>query len=73
MANSDESRRKAWETFNNRLEVNVPILTDIVNARRQITKLLGVENWAAYIIQDKMAKTVKSVDDVSFNPPTPHF
>lgn len=47
------------------MKENVPVLADIVNLRRQMAKLLGYESWAAYRLEDKMAKNTKTVNDVS--------
>jgi metallopeptidase MepB len=62
-AQKPETRERAYEGFESRLEINVPLLSRALDLRRQIAKLLGYKSWADYITEVKMIKTAKNVDD----------
>ncbi|KAG6917456.1 hypothetical protein DXG01_002433 [Tephrocybe rancida] len=70
-AEDPETRRRALEGHESRLEINVPILNKALDLRRQIAKLLGYETWQARVLcgwadyntEDQMVKTGKNVDD----------
>ena len=47
---------------NNNANDNKAILADIVRLRAEKAKLLGFENFAAYVIEENMAKTPAAVD-----------
>ncbi|KAG6901007.1 hypothetical protein C0995_002539 [Termitomyces sp. Mi166 len=62
-AENPETRRRALEGHESRLEINVPILSKALDLRRKIAKILGYETWADYITEEKMVKSGKNVDD----------
>ncbi|KAG5642147.1 hypothetical protein DXG03_003551 [Asterophora parasitica] len=68
-AENPETRRRAQEGHETRLEINVPILSKALDLRRQIAKLLGYNTWyehvalADYVTEEKMIKSGKGVDD----------
>lgn len=59
-----ETRRRAIEGSESRLEINVPILSKALDIRRQLAAILGYETWADYIIEVKMAGTAKAANEV---------
>ncbi|KIP08913.1 hypothetical protein PHLGIDRAFT_68434 [Phlebiopsis gigantea 11061_1 CR5-6] len=62
-AENPEVRKKAFEAFESRLAINVPVLDKILNLRRQIGDLLGYATWADYVTEVKMVKNAKGVTD----------
>ncbi|KAL5492873.1 PRD1 [Sanghuangporus weigelae] len=62
-AQNPETRRRAFSSYENRLEVNVPILSKALELRREIAPLLGYSTWADYITEEKMAKSAKGVTE----------
>ncbi|KAH0586330.1 hypothetical protein H2248_007575 [Termitomyces sp. 'cryptogamus'] len=62
-AENPETRRRALEGHESRLEINVPILSKALDLRRKIAKLLGYKTWADYITEEKMVKSGHNVDD----------
>ena len=55
---SEEKRRELFlKNHNKAASDNLPILSEAINIRSQIAKLLGYESWAEYSIELKMAKT----------------
>ncbi|KAI0372191.1 Metalloprotease [Pilatotrama ljubarskyi] len=58
-----ETRRKAYEAFEDRLAINASILSRIFDLRREIAHLLGYASWADYITEVKMVKTAKAVEE----------
>ncbi|KAI0372212.1 Metalloprotease [Pilatotrama ljubarskyi] len=62
-AENPDTRRIGYQRFESRLEVNVPLLDKILDLRRQVAKLLGYPTWAEYVVEVKMAKTAKAVDE----------
>ncbi|KAI0648050.1 Metalloprotease [Trametes meyenii] len=62
-AENPETRRIAYCGFENRLAVNAPIMSRILDLRRQIATLLGYPTWADYVTEVKMAKTAKGVEE----------
>ncbi|KAG6830705.1 hypothetical protein H0H92_015181 [Tricholoma furcatifolium] len=62
-AENPDTRRRALEGHESRLENNVPLLNKALDLRRQIAKLLGYKTWADYITEEKMVKSGKNVDD----------
>jgi metallopeptidase MepB len=58
-----ETRRRAFEGYESRLVVNVPLLDRILELRRQSAKLLGYKTWADYVTEVKMVKSAKGVTD----------
>jgi len=66
-AENRELREKIYRGYymrgnNDNANDNKVILADIVKLRAEKAKLLGFENYAAYIIDDNMAKTPATVD-----------
>ncbi|KAI8969619.1 Metalloprotease [Trametes punicea] len=61
-AENPETRRIIYEAFENRLAVNVPVLSKVLDLRRRIAKLLGYQTWADYATEVKMVKTAKGVE-----------
>ena len=69
-AENPETRKRAYEGYESRLAINVPILEKFLELRRKIAKLLGYETWADYITEVKMVKNAKGVKQVRlFSPP----
>ncbi|ESK89011.1 metallopeptidase [Moniliophthora roreri MCA 2997] len=62
-AKNPETRRRAFEGHESRLNVNVPLLDKALELRRKIASLLGYKTWADYITEDKMIKNAASVND----------
>lgn len=61
-AKSSETRRRAWESFDARLELNAPLFDRALELRRKIAALLGYKNWADYITEIKMVKSGDNVE-----------
>ena len=57
------TRKKAYIENENKLPQNIPIFREVILLRDEAARLLGYPNHAAFIIEDKMAKTPKTVDD----------
>ncbi len=69
-AKSDEARRRLMYEFKNRAyPKNLEILENLLTQRYELATLLGYDDWAAYITEDKMIRTKKAVaefiDDTS--------
>lgn len=62
-AKSPETRRQAYQSYEGRLKINVPLLENILELRRQISALLGYKTWADYVTEEKMVKSAKGVTD----------
>ncbi|KAF5369475.1 hypothetical protein D9758_002530 [Tetrapyrgos nigripes] len=62
-AKTVDTRKRAFEAYESRLEINVPILSRALDLRRQIASILGYETWADYITEEKMIKNAKGVID----------
>lgn len=61
-ADSDEARKTLMTKYLNRAaDKNLSLLSDILNLRKQLAKLLGYESYAAYRVADRMAKTPDQV------------
>lgn len=56
-AENPETRRRAQEGHESRLQVNVPLLDKALSLRRQIASLLGYQTWADYVTEVKMIKS----------------
>jgi thimet oligopeptidase len=60
----EETRKRMQQTFNNRAyPANVPLLETIIEKRDHLSRLLGYDNYAAYQLEDSMAKSPKAVKD----------
>lgn len=57
------TRKKAYIENENKLPQNIPIFREVILLRDEAARLLGYPNHATFIIEDKMAKTPKIVDD----------
>jgi peptidyl-dipeptidase Dcp len=67
-AKNRELREKIYRGYfmrgnNGNANDNKTVLTDVVKLRAEKAKLLGFDNYAAYVIDDNMAKTPAAVDD----------
>ncbi|KAJ8501920.1 hypothetical protein ONZ51_g322 [Trametes cubensis] len=60
-AENPETRRIMYEAFEDRLAVNEPVLSKVLDCRREIAELLGYRTWADYATEIKMVKTAKGV------------
>ncbi|CAE6443248.1 unnamed protein product [Rhizoctonia solani] len=58
-----KTRERAYVAFENRLEVNIPLVNRAVELRRKCAAILGYKNWADYVEENKMIKTSKAVID----------
>jgi metallopeptidase MepB len=57
------TRQKVFIANENKCNHNVPLFREAVLLRDEAARLLGYPNHAAFRIEDKMAKTPKTVDD----------
>ncbi|ERF68645.1 hypothetical protein EPUS_09138 [Endocarpon pusillum Z07020] len=57
------TRQKVFISNENKCNQNVPLFREAVLLRDEAARLLGYPNHAAFKIEDKMAKTTKTVDD----------
>ncbi len=62
-ATNPATRKKVFIENENKCNQNVPLFREAVILRDEAARLLGYPNHAAYRIEDKMAKTPKTVDD----------
>ncbi|PNS16265.1 Saccharolysin [Sphaceloma murrayae] len=62
-AKNAETRRKVFIENENKCNQNVPLFREAIVLRDEAARLLGYPNHAAFVIEDKMAKTPKTVDD----------
>jgi metallopeptidase MepB len=58
-----ETRKKVFISNENKCNQNVPLFREAIILRDEAARLLGYPNHAAFKIEDKMAKTPKTVDD----------
>ncbi|ETN47226.1 uncharacterized protein HMPREF1541_01418 [Cyphellophora europaea CBS 101466] len=58
-----EVRKKIFIGNENKCNQNVPLFQEAIVLRDEAARLLGYPNHAAFRIEDKMAKTTKTVDD----------
>jgi metallopeptidase MepB len=58
-----ETRKKIFVDNENKCNQNVPLFKEAVVLRDEAARLLGYKNHAEFRIEDKMAKTPKTVDD----------
>jgi peptidyl-dipeptidase Dcp len=60
-----ELRKKIWETSANRaMEVNAPIIKEMVALRAEKAHMLGYDDWASYVTADQMAQNPQNVFDM---------
>ncbi|KAJ6584908.1 hypothetical protein B0H19DRAFT_926190 [Mycena capillaripes] len=62
-ATRPETRQRAYEGHESRLQINVPLVEKFLGLRRQIAKVLKYPTWADYRTEPKMVKTGKGVVD----------
>ena len=62
-AKNPETRKKVMVQNENKCNQNVPLFREAIVLRDEAARLLGYPNHAAFRIEDKMAKTPKTVDD----------
>lgn len=62
-ATNPATRRKIFIANENKLNQNVPLFKEVILLRDEAARLLGYPNHAAFKIEDKMAKTTKTVND----------
>ncbi|KAB5588390.1 Metallopeptidase MepB [Ceratobasidium theobromae] len=62
-AQNPETRKRALIVHENRLEINLPLLDRAIELRRQCAAILGYNNWADFVEEEKMIKTSKAVID----------
>ncbi|KAK5055997.1 hypothetical protein LTR84_012548 [Exophiala bonariae] len=62
-ATNSETRKKVFIANENKSNQNVPLFREAILLRDEAARLLGYPNHAAFRIEDKMAKTPKTVDD----------
>ncbi len=59
---SDNARKQLFIKFNNRAaDKNIAVLKQLLSYRKQMSNLLGYKSYAAYIVEDRMAKTPENV------------
>jgi Zn-dependent oligopeptidase len=59
-AENPDTRKRAFEAYESRLQINVPVLDKILELRRKIADILGYATWADYVTEVKMVKDSKS-------------
>ncbi|KAK1489120.1 peptidase family M3 [Colletotrichum tamarilloi] len=62
-AKNPETRRKVFIQNENKCNQNVPLFQEAIILRDEAARMLGYPNHAALRIEDKMAKTTKTVND----------
>lgn len=62
-ATNAETRKKVFVDNENKCEENVALFREAVILRDEAARVLGYDNHAQFRIEDKMAKTTKTVDD----------
>lgn len=63
-AENDDLRREMYKLFRNRgYPANEQVLKDILMRRHELANLLGYENYASYITEDKMIRTPQKAQD----------
>ncbi|KAL4779147.1 peptidase family M3-domain-containing protein [Aspergillus varians] len=62
-AKNPETRKQVSIQNENKCNQNIPLFREAVVLRDEAARLLGYPNHAAFRIEDKMAKTPKTVDD----------
>jgi metallopeptidase MepB len=62
-ANHAETRKKLFVSNENKCNMNVPLFREAILLRDEAARILGYNNHAEFRIEDKMAKTPKTVDD----------
>ncbi|KDQ07822.1 hypothetical protein BOTBODRAFT_38504 [Botryobasidium botryosum FD-172 SS1] len=60
-AQNPDTRRRAYQAYESRLAINVPLLKKVIGLRRRCATLLGYKTWADYVEEPKMIKTGQAV------------
>lgn len=63
-AENPETRRKAYKNYENRLQTNIPLFSQVLDLRFQIAKLLEYPTWVDYVTEANMVKSVTGVRKV---------
>jgi thimet oligopeptidase len=67
-AESDKRRKELYTLYLNRAkESNLPILKEILLLRKHVAELLGYKTYAAYGVENRMAKSPKNIWDFEYN------
>jgi len=63
LAQDSDLRRQLYMKYSNRAaDQNMPILSEVLSLRQELAGLLGYKSYAAYAIEDRMAKTPERVE-----------
>lgn len=62
-ANNAQTRQRLFVDNENKCNQNVPLFREAILLRDEAARILGYKNHAEFRIEDKMAKTPKTVDD----------
>ncbi|KAK5938868.1 metalloendopeptidase [Knufia obscura] len=62
-AKNTETRRKVFVANENKVNQNVPLFKEAMLLRDEMARLLGYETFAEFVIEDKMMKSAKKVDE----------
>lgn len=60
-AKNQDVRKRAYLAYANRPEVNAEILTKIAKLRYKVAKFLGYNNYADYVLENRLAKSQEKV------------
>lgn len=63
-ADSEQTRRRLFIANDNQCNENIPLFRKAVILRDEAARLLGYSSHAAFRIEDKMAKTTETVDEL---------
>jgi len=62
-AKNAATRRKVFVANENKVNQNVPLFREAMLLRDEMARLLGYDTFAEFVIEDKMMKSAKKVDD----------
>ena len=62
-AKNPATRQKVFVANENKVNQNVPLFKEAMLLRDEMARLLGYETFAEFVIEDKMMKSAKKVDD----------
>ncbi|KAI0163961.1 metallopeptidase MepB [Xylariaceae sp. FL1272] len=60
-AHNPETRRKYYTANENRCSENVPIFSEVIRLRQELSQLLGYRNYASLCLEDRLAGTPRVV------------
>ncbi|KDQ17393.1 hypothetical protein BOTBODRAFT_105721 [Botryobasidium botryosum FD-172 SS1] len=60
-AQNPDTRRRAYQAYESRLEINVPLLKKVLDLRRRCADILGYKTWADFVEEPMMIKTGRAV------------